>query len=227
MAITMPLIIEGYVLELRDITQAYPQSSSELKREIFAKLLKKLRNAYPPDTIIQVIRPFYGIAESGVHWWFTYHKHHIDELGMTISTYDSCLLITSKGPFGITGMQTDDTLILCTPEFFATEEKKIQKAAFRAKPKVQLAESSPMEFNGAKLTLDSDQLNLRQKEQGKKLQFVNTGAEERDQQYFEQRARGAYLAFICQPEAAFDLSVAAQAYNPDSDDLTRLNKRLQ
>jgi hypothetical protein len=67
MAITMPLIIEGYILELRDITQAYPQLSSELKREIFAKLLKELRNAYLSDTIIQIIRPFYGIAESGVH----------------------------------------------------------------------------------------------------------------------------------------------------------------
>jgi hypothetical protein len=150
----------------------------------------------------------------------------MNELGITTSTYDPCLLITSKGPFGITGMQTDDTLILCTPEFSATEKKKIQKAAFRAKPKAQLAESSPMEFNGAKLTLDSDQLNLRQKEQGKKLQLVNTGAKKRDQQYLEQRARDAYLAFICQPKAAFDLSVTAQAHNPDSDDLTRLNKRL-
>jgi hypothetical protein len=67
MAITMPLIIEGYILKLRDITQAYPQSSFELKREIFAKLPKELRNAYPPDTIIQIIRPFYEIAESGVY----------------------------------------------------------------------------------------------------------------------------------------------------------------
>jgi hypothetical protein len=58
---------------------------------------------------------------------------------MTTSTYDSCLLITSKGFFGITGMQIDDTLILCTLEFSATKEKKIQKAAFHAKPKAQLA----------------------------------------------------------------------------------------
>jgi hypothetical protein len=65
--VTMSLIIESYILELRDITQAYPQSSSELKREIFAKLPKELRNAYPSDTIIQIIRPFYEIAESGFH----------------------------------------------------------------------------------------------------------------------------------------------------------------
>jgi hypothetical protein len=67
MAITMSLIIGNYVLKLRDITQAYSQSSSEFKREIFAKLPKKLRNAYPSNTIIQVIRPFYGITESDVH----------------------------------------------------------------------------------------------------------------------------------------------------------------
>jgi hypothetical protein len=67
MAITMPLIIEGYILKLRNITQTYPQSSSELKREIFAKLPKELRNAYLSNTIIQIIRPFYGIAESGVY----------------------------------------------------------------------------------------------------------------------------------------------------------------
>jgi hypothetical protein len=161
MAITISLIIEGYILKFRNITQAYPQLFSEFKRKIFAKLPKELRNAYPPDTIIQVIRPLYEIAKSDIHWWSIYHKHHINELGITISIYEPCLLITSKGPFGITGMQTDDTLILCTPEFSTIEEKKIQKAAFRAKPKAQLAESSLMEFNGAKLTFDNDQLNLR------------------------------------------------------------------
>jgi hypothetical protein len=47
---------------------------------------------------------------------------------------------------------------------FCQKKKKIQKAAFRAKPKAELAESFPMKFNDAKLTLGSDQLNLRQKE---------------------------------------------------------------
>jgi hypothetical protein len=77
-------------------------------------------------------------------------------------------------------MQTNDTLIICSPEFSAKEEEKIQKAAFRAKPKARLAKSSPMEFNGARLTLESDQLYLRQKGQGKKLKLVNAQAENRD-----------------------------------------------
>jgi hypothetical protein len=126
-------------------------------------LPKELRDKYPRNTIIQVIRPFYGIAESDIYWWFTYHKHHLEKLNMVTSTYDPCLLITSNDPFGITGMQTDDTLIICSPEFSAKEEEKIQKAAFCAKPKARLAERSPMEFNGARLTLEGDQFYLRQK----------------------------------------------------------------
>jgi hypothetical protein len=73
-----------------------------------------------------------------------------------ILIYNFCLLITFDGSFGITGIQTDNTLIICFSEFFAKKEEKIQKAAFRAKPKARLAESFPMEFNEAHLTLEGD-----------------------------------------------------------------------
>jgi hypothetical protein len=46
-------------------------------------------------------------------------------------------------------------------------------------------------------------------------------------QYLKQRARSAYFAFICQPEAAFNLSMAAQAHNLNSYDLKHFNKRLK
>jgi hypothetical protein len=136
-------------------------------------------------------------------------------------------LITSDGSFGITGIQTNDTLIICSPEFSAKEKEKIQKAAFRAKLKARLAKSSPMEFNGARLILEGDQFYLRQKNQGKKLKLVNAQTEDRDQQYLKQRARGAYFASICQSEAAFNLSIAVQAHNSNSDNLKRFNKRLK
>lgn len=45
--------------------------------------------------------------------------------------------------------------------------------------------------------------------------------------YVQQRARGAYIASICQPEAAYDLSVAAQAQRPTNQEIDRLNKRLE
>jgi hypothetical protein len=41
--------------------------------------------------------------------------------------------------------------------------------------------------------------------------------------YVQQRARGAYIATICQPEAAFDLLVAAQHQEPTEADVKALN----
>jgi hypothetical protein len=46
------------------------------------------------------------------------------------------------------------------------------------------------------------------------------------EQYIAQRARGAYIASVCQPEASFDLSFAAQVTNPTEEDAKTLNKRL-
>jgi hypothetical protein len=47
------------------------------------------------------------------------------------------------------------------------------------------------------------------------------------EQYVIQRAREAYLTFICQSEASFDLSRAVQFIESSSDDIISLNKRLQ
>ena len=45
-------------------------------------------------------------------------------------------------------------------------------------------------------------------------------------QYIAQRAGGAYIASVCQPEASFDLSYAAQVINLGEDDAKALNERL-
>ena len=42
-------------------------------------------------------------------------------------------------------------------------------------------------------------------------------------QYVAQRARGAYVASVCQPEAAFNLSFAAQVINPKETNIKALN----
>ncbi|KAF7579219.1 hypothetical protein PtrM4_034590 [Pyrenophora tritici-repentis] len=131
--------------------------------------------------------------------------------------------------FGIVGMQTDDTLMLGTPAFSLLEEKKIQKAEFRSKPKSVLTPEIQLDFNGCTLTIDASKpiLNLRQKGQGGKIKLVDVRAPDRAQQYTEQRARGAYIASTCQPEASFDLSVAAQAQQLSDEDIKALNKRLK
>ncbi|KAM4057545.1 polyprotein [Hirsutella rhossiliensis] len=88
-----------------------------------------------------------------------------------------------------------------------------------------------IDFNGAKITLQDttfhNALLLQQKGQAAKIEPIDIKAYDRAQQYVEQRARGAYVASICQPEASFDISIAAQVQTPTEEDCTTLNKRLQ
>jgi hypothetical protein len=212
-------------LWLRDITQAYVQSQTKLNRVVLAYPPKEITHIYPEGTIMVVLKPLYGLAEAGTHWWATYSKHHREKLMMTTSTYDPCLLITtSKDKFGIVGMQTDDTIILSDEQFSYLEEREL---VFLAKPKEKLTTETTLIFNGCILTRNDDELTLRQTEQGKKIKLINAEAADFQQGYVEQRARGAYIATICQPEAAFDLSIAAQSKEPTKEDVTTLNKRLQ
>ena len=188
-----------------------------------------MQKNFPQDTIFRVVRPLYGAAESGLYWFKTYHNHHKEKLKMQISSYDPCLLITNEGTttFGLTGLQTDDTLSVVTPTFSRREEEELQKAGFRAKPKTILSQNQPIEFNGGKTQLAQDKIILTQKGQAKHLRTIDPLAEDAAQQYIEQRARGAYIASVCQPEAAFDLSTAAQITEPTADDIKALNVRIQ
>jgi hypothetical protein len=212
---------------LRDITQAYVQSTTSLNRLILARPPKEIQHMYSPNTIMVVLKPLYGIPEAGTHWWATYHKHHKEKLSMVTSTYDPCLLITTtEDVFGIVGMQTDDTLILGSEEFSVLENDELTKANLSAKPKEVLCLNTPLIFNGCILIQHEDTVEIRQKEQARKLKLVDAKSENFKHEYMEQRARGAYIATICQPEAAFDLSVAAQHQNPTESEATALNKRL-
>jgi hypothetical protein len=151
-------------------------------------------------------------------------------LQMATSTYDPCLLISSpENPeFACVGMQTDDTLGLSTEAFSRRENDQLKEASFSAKDKQFLTPKEPLTFNGGIVTLDNDgSITLRQKGQAQRLRLIDADAPDAKQQYVEQRARGAYIASICQPEACFDLSSAAQHQEPTPDDIKALNRRIQ
>lgn len=150
------LILQGMTLELRDISQAYVQSKSSLAREFLVHLPKELRERYPEGTLLRVMKPLYGIAEAGLHWFATYQKHHREQLFMVPSAYDPCLMITAENKdFGLGGLQTDDTLLLATREFFELEEEELQRAGFRAKPRQQLRQGAGGDFNGCRLIFEA------------------------------------------------------------------------
>lgn len=223
-----PSLYPNCKLYVRDISQAYVQSKSNLNRLIIAKPPKDIAHLFPPNTVLRIIKPLYGIPEAGTHWFQTYHNHHQLTLSMIPSSFDPCLLITMKeGVFGVLGIQMDDTLFLANENFATLESIELEKAGFSAKPISILSPQSNLTFNGAKIIYGKGNINLLQKDQADRIKLIDTNSLSRKQSYIEQRARGAYIATICQPEAAFDLSIAAQSSDPTDSDFKSLNKRLK
>ncbi|KAK1995303.1 hypothetical protein LX36DRAFT_659756 [Colletotrichum falcatum] len=214
LAIAPSLLRDGYVLWLRDITQAYTQSATNLNRVILARLPVEIRHLYPANTIMK---------------WATYNNHHRKNLQMDTSTFDPCLLISAKNNanFALIGIQTDDTIGLTDKTFSDREETALKEATFTAKPKQFLTTDQPMTFNGGVLFLSTNgEITLQQKGQRKRLEPVDAASPQAHQQYVEQRAQGAYIASICQPKACFDYSVAAQHQSPANEDIKDLNRRI-
>src|SRR6266536_3680221 len=160
---------------------------------------------------------------------------------MTQSTYDPCLLHTSTNRFGLIKLQTDDTLFLADLEFAHNEETELQKAKFLAKDREKLTTEHLIKFNSGQINLQKDNLiRLTQERQAQNLRLISThnidltssrgetrkSVSPKDQ-YVAQRARGAYIATVCQPEAAFDLSFMAQVTDLEPANIKLLNKRVQ
>ncbi len=173
-----------------------------------AYLPREIKHIYPKGTIIVVLKPLYGVPEAGIYWWATYSKHHKEKLSMEPSTYDPCLLIsTNKNRFGLIAIQTDNTLGLSNKGFALLEDEELKKAKFTAKPKETLTKAKPLQFNGCILSLANDNaIYLSQKGQGAKIQPIDVNTTDYRQSYVQQRARGAYIASICQPEDALALN---------------------
>ncbi|OXV11129.1 hypothetical protein Egran_01111 [Elaphomyces granulatus] len=78
----------GLEVYMRNISQTYTQSETNLARDFFVRPLKELN--LPDGLFLKILRPLYGIPEAGTHRFRTYHNHHISRLGMKQSSYDPC-----------------------------------------------------------------------------------------------------------------------------------------
>lgn len=225
----MLIVYFACTVYLRDIIQAYTASESFLRRCIICIPPKEL--GLPEGWVIIIRKPLYGVPEAGNHWFKTYSDHHTIKLGMKQSTFDACLhMATGKDEIGLHGVQTDDTFMIHNEKFATRETQEMAKASFESKPRVQLQLNKPEDFNGGLVTLEEgNSITLIPKDQPEKIKLVdiNANVQERTAEYVAQRARCAYIAALCQPEALYDSSVAAQAKEPADDDIRKLNKRLQ
>ena len=153
--------------------------------------------------------------------------------------YDPCLLYQNEDGLAIAGLQTDDTLLLADDIFATIEEEKLREAGFAAKDREKLTDSTHIKFNGGFITQHENSITLTQERHCQNLGIVLPGGVDltssqgvvrkmvrTKDQYVAQRARGSYIATVCQPEAAFGLSSAAQAIEPNDNDIKKLNKIL-
>ncbi len=72
--------IMGFDVWTEDISQAYLQSASELLRELYLKPNRQLK--VPAGYVLKLLRPLYGLADSGDYWHATFAKHLSDDLAM-------------------------------------------------------------------------------------------------------------------------------------------------
>jgi hypothetical protein len=141
-------------------------------------------------------------------------------------------------------MQTDDIFILVDQSFAVVEEKAIHSAKLMIKTREQLISNNSLKFNDIKIerldSIDQRIIYYKQETHIQDIQLIqsiesiiiNAQSKVRiklnsKEQYVTQRAREAYLTFICQFEASFDLSHAVQSIEISKNDINVLNKRLQ
>ena len=80
---------------------------------------------------------------------------------MNQSTYDPYLLYSNE-PYGIVGLQTDDTLFIGDTAFAENKEVQLHKAGFLAKARDQLTNDKSLKFNRGLIELKDDSIYLTQ-----------------------------------------------------------------
>lgn len=107
----------SFSLFTRDVSQAFIQSKTSPIRPVFVRAPKELELS--EDVILPVDSLLYDLPEAFLHWFLTYHRHHMKRLGMKPAVFDMCFLYiehsrtmsprSSNCAKGLTCMQIDDT----------------------------------------------------------------------------------------------------------------------
>lgn len=216
---------------IRDVSQAFVQSETSIKRPIFVRPPSIL--GYPHGTLFRVNRPLYGIPEAGIHWFYTYHRYHMNKLNMRPSIYDMCLLytkgcfsISSKSentPRGIVCLQTDDTAYIGNQAFVEKEEK--MRKQFDSKNKEVLNNGGKVKFNGGTIVKSNNEITLSQPKHVSKLSTLDSKSFKHEE-FVSERARGSYISAVCRPELSYAFSSASQITLATEKDVKQLNKAI-
>ena len=123
------IMIENDSIKLyfRNITQTYVQLIFIFNRNFYVKsfheFVKIMKTSF--DCILKMMKSLYKIFETNNHWFFIYHKHHIERFVMIKSIYDSCLFHCIES-FAVIDFQIDDILIFVNDDFAIKKKRNHQ-----------------------------------------------------------------------------------------------------
>jgi Reverse transcriptase (RNA-dependent DNA polymerase) len=125
--------IFGYMIFSTDVTQAYLQSAEPLLRDVYIKPSDEFElNA---NQVLKLLRPLYGLADSGDYWGSTQLNHLKEKLGMKQMVGDPAMffkMLDSKLQ-GMCATYVDDALHAGNKVYEGITEKTMKRFKCRDK----------------------------------------------------------------------------------------------
>lgn len=129
--------ILGLRLFLLDVMQAYLQAKDLLTRVVYLRPKPEDMHLFGLATgyILKLLKPLYGLCDSGDYWNKTIDDHLTDDLGMEKAVSDVSLYFRFENGklIGITGNYVDDNINAGNDKF--QKESKITLEKFESKPR--------------------------------------------------------------------------------------------
>jgi hypothetical protein len=198
LAVASAAMTPQHTAYIRDISQAYIQSTSNLTRPVYLEAPAEM--GLSGDELLLARKPLYGVPESSLHWFLTHHGHHTEKLGMSASKADNCLLYhrvtdeTGKEKTdGITILQVDDSFGHGTESFLDIEEEG--SSQFDCKPRLLFNIYTSARFNGTNVQRTMHEFIVHQRDKLDKIRRSDT-----DTSLVSVRAALQYIAGCTRPD---------------------------
>ena len=113
------------------------------------------------DCILKIMKLLYEIFETNNHWFFIYHKHHIERFVMIELIYDSCLFYCIK-LFVVVDFQIDDILIFVIDDFAIKKNEIIKTINIMFKQRECFIIINSIKFNDMKIKFNENEtINMK------------------------------------------------------------------
>lgn len=157
----------GFRIWSQDVSQAYLQSAEKLMRDIYVVPKKEFHLS--KAVLLKLLKPLYGLTDSGDYWHATLTNHLRKNLEMVPTFSDPALFFHSiKGEVqGIIGSYVDDTISTGNDDF--VESSKTIEKTFESKPR----EYQNFKFAGMEIeTREDGPFRIHQEQFAKRIETV-------------------------------------------------------